>query len=59
MYDLALQRTTPTRVVKLWDTDMEEIFRARFVTRETLGGEGGVGVGLEKLWTMTEKEAIN
>ena len=25
-------------VVRLWDTDMEEIFRARFVTRETLQG---------------------
>ena len=39
MYDLALQRATPTHV-GCGDTDMEETFRARLVTRETLKGEG-------------------
>ena len=50
---------TPTLVVKLWDTDMEEIFRARFVTRETLpgGGEGGRKGEVEE--TITVKETIN
>ena len=35
MYDLALQRATPTHVGG-GDTDMEEIFGARLVTRETV-----------------------